>query len=372
VSVKADPIAGLRSPTGTLISVYAQRPAPGGYGALLSDLLRPLREKSDEFDRPLAKTIKADLEAIHRLADGFETGVAPCYAVFASGEDGIFLVEQLTHDVPNVATIGPRPYVRPLRAAPRPLRSGVIVADRTQARVFTARGGAVEEVHGRVRVDDVGKPNYGGFSGYEEHGVRARAAEATTRMWKTAGQVLLQQHLERPFDYLALGSQEETFEELARALHPYLFELPRVTFPANPGGANLSSVRAEILATDADVRRELEETVAERVTETALSGGNAVLGLTGTLDAVNTQSIDTLVVAGGFARSGAMCPTCSHLARDGKRCPVCGSPMFDIDDVVAAVMESAIDTGAQVHQIEVASPLDTEGVGALTRFPVAV
>jgi hypothetical protein len=35
-------------------------------------------------------------------------------------------------------------------------------------------------------------------------------------------------------------------------------------------------------------------------------------------------------------------------------------------------MESVIAAGGSVHQIEVASPLDTEGVGALTRFPVTV
>jgi hypothetical protein len=44
VTVLADPIAELRSPSGSLISVYVSRPSPGGMGALLADLLRPVRE----------------------------------------------------------------------------------------------------------------------------------------------------------------------------------------------------------------------------------------------------------------------------------------------------------------------------------------
>jgi hypothetical protein len=35
-------------------------------------------------------------------------------------------------------------------------------------------------------------------------------------------------------------------------------------------------------------------------------------------------------------------------------------------------MESVVSAGGVVSQISVASPLDRHGVGALTRFPVAV
>jgi hypothetical protein len=51
---------------------------------------------------------------------------------------------------------------------------------------------------------------------------------------------------------------------------------------------------------------------------------------------------------------------------------VCGAATFEVDDVVGTVMESAVAAGGKVYQITVASPLDREGVGALTRFPVAV
>jgi hypothetical protein len=44
--------------------------------------------------------------------------------------------------------------------------------------------------------------------------------------------------------------------------------------------------------------------------------------------------------------------------------------MFPVEDVVAAAMDATVGSGGTVHQIEVASPLDVDGVGVLTRFRV--
>ena len=44
---------------------------------------------------------------------------------------------------------------------------------------------------------DVGNRSWGGFSGYEEHTVRARADEATSRLWREAVERLLASGVER-------------------------------------------------------------------------------------------------------------------------------------------------------------------------------
>ena len=132
-----------------------------------------------------------------------------------------------------------------------------------------------------------------------------------------------------------------------------------------------AALRAEMAIHDIDIRRHRQEALAGRVCDTAWSGGNAVLGLSATLEAANTQAIDVLAVAGPFTKSGAMCSQCGHLTRDANACPMCGSPTFAVDDVVAAVMDATVSAGGRVHQIDVASPLDIEGIGALTRFPVS-
>jgi peptide subunit release factor 1 (eRF1) len=338
---------------------------------LLSDLVKSVRERSESAERSVQKSVRSDADRIQGLAEQLEIDSAPGYAIFASALDDIFVLEPLDYPAPNVATIGPRPYLRPLRATPRALRSGIIVADNTTARTFVAVEGIVEEIHEPIGAD-IGNRSYGGFSGYDELTVRSRAEEQRAKVWREAGERLLDRHLERSFDYLAIGSHDETVDEIARSLHPYLARLQRETFSANPQSLTISGLRAGVSEMDENVRVQRQEALAGRVCDTAWSGGNAVLGLQEVINASNAQAVDTLVVAGRFTRPGAICDSCGHLARVGTTCPVCGSTLFEVDDVVGALMDATVAAGGKVFQISVASPLDREGVGALTRFPVAI
>jgi hypothetical protein len=371
VDLVGDRIADLRSRDGSLISVYASRPSPGGFGALLSELVKPIREKSERLDRRVQKSVRSDTARIHDLADQLEMDAAPGYAIFASEIDDTFVLEPLGHPAPNISTIGPRPYMRPLRASPRSLRSGIIVADHVSARTFVAVEGIVDEMSDPLDAD-LGSRSWGGFAGYEEHTVRSRAEEVTAKLWRDAGDRLLERHNSRPFDYLAIGSQEETIDEIARTLHPYLSRLQRATFVANPQTVTIPGLRAEVLSMDRRVRKHRHRALAGRVCDTAWSGGNAVLGLSPVLAAANAHAIDTLVVAGPFSRPGSICDVCGHLTRDEGACPVCGAHLFAVDDLVGALMDATVAAGGNVFQLTVASPLDREGVGALTRFPVPV
>ncbi len=364
-----DRIAALRGSKGSLISVYVNRPSPGGYTALLSDLLKGIRERAETQERDVRLAVRSDVERIRNLAEKLEVDSAPAHAIFASQLDEIFVVEGLTAPVIDFATVGVRPYLRPLRAGPSPLRAAIIVADRGLARTFVSSQGLVEEVGEPLRAE-LGKSNFGGFSGYEEHGVRARAEEEVNRIWKAAGSRLLAEQQRRAFDYLAIGSHEETVDEIARTLHPYLARLQRATFVANPHVLTVPGLQVQVAELDAEVRRERQEALAGRICETAWSGGQAVLGLGSILEAVNTQAVDTLAVAGWFMRPGTLCEECGHLDRDGEVCVVCGAKVFSVDDLIGPVMDAVISAGGTVHQLEVASPLDRYGVGALTRFQV--
>ena len=338
--------------------------------ALLSDLLKPLREEAERLEAPVRKSVRADADRIHDLAGQLEGDVAPGYAIFASDTDGVFLLEPLTHLVPNTSSLGPRPYLRPLRAAPRPLRAGVIVGDRVLTRVFVGSNGLIEEL--AVLEAKIGKSNYGGFGGYDEHGVRAHAAEETTRMWKEAGTKLLERHLDRTLDFLVVGGLEGAVEDIGRTLHPYLDRLERTSFAANPQTLTPATLRSHVTDLAVEVRKRRQAALAEHLCDTARGGGLAVLGLVETLQACNTQAVDTLVVAGSFTRTGVICNQCGFLARSGDICPVCSAATFPVEDVVAAAMDATVGNGGAVQQIEVASRLDVEGVGAMVRFQVAV
>jgi hypothetical protein len=337
--------------------------------ALMTDLLKPVKGRAESMPRPAQMSVRTDVERIAGLAEQFEVDAAPSYAVFASELDDIFVVESLTQHVENVAQLGPSPYVRPLRAAPRPLRAGVICADRSMARSFVATGDLVEEL-GSALAADVGKANFGGFGGYREHTVRARAMEAASRVWRAAGARLLEVHQDRPLDYIAIGAADELVDEVAGELHSYLATLYHASFPAHPQSLTPATLRTELDELAGQVRENRQAALAGRVCDTAWSGGMAVLGLGPVLEHANAQAIETMVVAGAFARPGSICTNCGHLARAGTACPVCRSTLLPVDDIVASAMDAVVAAGGDVSQIGVASPLDVDGVCALTRFRI--
>jgi peptide chain release factor subunit 1 len=104
--------------------------------------------------------------------------------------------------------------------------------------------------------------------------------------------------------------------------------------------------------------------------DTAGAGGAAVLGLSDVLKAANARAIDRLIVAGSYAKEGAVCDGCGWLSRNGSECPVCGSQTRRTDDVVDEIIEATIGESGDVLQVSIASPLDQQAIGAVLRFPL--
>ena len=178
--------------------------------------------------------------------------------------------------------------------------------------------------------------------------------------------------MRQSFDYLVVCSQEEISEEVVSYFHPYLADLYRAHLPLMPRGLSPAALRRGLHDLAREVRANRQSALAGRVLDTAWSGGQASLGLGKAIEAANAQAVDVLVVAGWYAKPGVVCSSCGALGRTGDQCHVCGEKTFHVDDVVSELMDAVVDAGGTVHQIEVASPLDSDGVGALTRYPVKV
>lgn len=365
----ADPIAELRSAEGALISMYMERPSPGGFSALIADLGRDVREIARTRDRVVQKSVEADIQRIRGEAERFEVEAVPAYAVFASSVNAIYQIKPLAHPVPSNSTLGSRPYLRPLRAEPRPSRTAILVADRTGARVFVGFEGSITEIGPPLNADP-GKSNFGGFAGYEEHTVRGRADEVATRMWREAGARLLDSHQDAPFDSIVIGCHDETLDDIRNQLHPYLRNLPHGNFPVSPSEVSITRLRHEVDEQNRSIREDREIALVSDLMASASRGTGAVIGLADTLHAANLQGVADLVVAGSFSRPGVMCPACGFLGRDGSLCEVCGTGLHEVADVVASLIDATVESGGVVHQVVVGSALDRDGVGALTRFDI--
>ena len=361
-----DPIAKLHSPVGTLISLYVNRRAPATR-AVLMDLLKPLR--SAERERSAEKSVKLDCERILEAAKRIDAETAPAVAIFASHADGIFEYLSLTDSVEDVAVVGPRPLLRPLRAHPRPMRVGVVIADGSKARTYIANGSSFHEL-GDELVTDPGKDNYGGFAGLEEQRIRSRAEELSAKLWRQAGRRLLDAHQDQPLGLVIVGGHDEAFEEIASQMHAYLQALPQGRIVVDPHTLTRAEL-VEMVSEEVDkARAQAERELLDRLLDEVESDGAAVAGLGSVIDACNAHAVDEIVVAGNYAKSGVLCDECSWLGRIGTECPVCGSNLVEIDDVVAAAMEATVDTGGKVSIVSLASRLDAVGVGAFTRFPL--
>lgn len=362
-----DPIAKLHSPNGTLLSVFVNRRAPATR-AVLVDLLKGIRS-AERAERAAEKSIRFDCDRIIDSAARIDAEQAPAVAFFASQEDGIFEYLPLTGAVEDTAVVGTRPLLRPLRAQPRPMRAGVLIADGARAQTYLSSGGELHDLGDGLEVDP-GKDNFAGFAGYEEHRIRSRADELSNKLWRQAGRRLLDAHQDQALELVVIGSHEELFDLIAAQMHAYLQDLPQGRIVVDPHTLTRAELSDMVAAEIDQARVASEEQLLERVMGELDGGGQAVAGLAPLLEACNAHAVDHLVVAGPYAKPGVQCDQCGWLGRSGATCPVCGSQLFDVADVVAAAMEATVEAGGKVTIVSVASRLDAQGVAAMTRFSI--
>lgn len=357
-----DPIAKLHSSTGSLVSLYVNR-RPQATRAALVDLVKRLYQGNG------SKHLRSDAERIVDLADRIEVDAAPAAAVFASCRDGIFEFLALTHRVEETSTMGPRPYLRPLRSQARPMRVGVLVADTSRARTFLMAGGGLHE-HGEELLADRGKDNYGGFAGLEEKRNRARAEELSSHMWRQAGRRMLEAHRDQPLELVVIAGHESDFDAMSAELHPYLRQLPQARIVVDTGSLDPATLSDFVAVEVQRERTRRSEALLEVLLAETNRGAQAVTGLSKVLDACNAHAVEQLVVAGPFTKPGVLCDSCGWLGRDGGTCPMCEVETFPVDDVVSAAMDATVEAGGRTETVSVASPLDAAGVGALLRFRI--
>jgi hypothetical protein len=367
-AVDIERIARMRSRCGALISLYLNRP-PGPSSAAVTDLLKPIRSRLERLPRETAMSVREDLARLGELDARIDAEMAPAYCAFASHADDVFEFHLLPHPVWDVATVGRRAYVRPLRAMPEPIRAGVVVAERRKAEVYLAEDGEVDRV-GAPIVGHVKKDNFGGFQGYDEHNVRRHAEEDTARILKEAGDRLFEAHQRKPLDLLVVGGHQADLDMLDEHLHAYLRALPIRRFVVDPHTLTEARLRELVEEAAEELRRSRDEEAARRVLEAAGSGEPAALGVAKVLEATNARAVELAVVAGTFTREGVMCPRCGWLHRQEQTCAVCGNPTEEVDDVIGAAWEAILEAGGTVRQLRTAGQIDAHGVAALLRFPV--
>jgi peptide subunit release factor 1 (eRF1) len=105
------------------------------------------------------------------------------------------------------------------------------------------------------------------------------------------------------------------------------------------------------------------------------AGGLAVAGLEPTIEALNLEQVDQLLLAESFngAHAGWQCAECRVLgpAPAPEACPFCDAPVPEQVDLREAMVRRAERTGRKIEIVERHPELEAlDGVGATLRYRV--
>jgi peptide subunit release factor 1 (eRF1) len=174
-------------------------------------------------------------------------------------------------------------------------------------------------------------------------------------------------------DYIILGGDDMILGELRRQLTPAVREK---VIDEEPIAIDESA--HQILARTIDVVRRTEADDSRKLADTAVdrfrAGGLAVAGLDATIEALNLEQVDRLLLAEGFdGAPGWQCAECRVLGVPPAppECPFCGTPLPTEIDLREAMVRRAERTGRRVEIVEGHAGLEgLDGVAALLRYRV--
>jgi Bacterial archaeo-eukaryotic release factor family 10 len=356
-------------------SLYVGVPEDSGLrravGSQVSSLLHGIRPLAEDpsIDREARLSLRADIE---RLEDPDEQAEWPpgTVAIFACHGAGLFETVPLPRQIRERALVDATPWLRPMLAVLDEYhRACVTVVDRESARFWELYLGELRDLDG-LSDETLRKPDFAGWGGFAEHGVRNRAEELAKRHYRRVSE-----HLDGLFrtagpELLVIGGHHEEIPRFIDSLPRDLRGRVAGTFTVDPHTATSEDIRRsaqEVI--DAYERDEERRWVAEAL-DKARSGGLGALGLEDCLWAGSLAAVQALLVQDGAIAEGVVCEQSHWMGTEGEVCPVCGGPTRHTPDVIDELSEAVIDRGGAVEHVLAETELQDYRVAAELRFPL--
>lgn len=333
-----------------------------------AERLRSFPERSDAL-----RHIEADRDRILEFLSGELDPAVKSVALYASDADGLW--EAHTFRAPfdgERVVVGPVPHLYPLvKLADQSPLYAVCVADSREARlvvcglgqVLTEEDFAAPEPIDQTRVAGWAEVRY--QSRIDEH-LQKNAREIVERLGRIVdrGEV----------DYVILGGDDLIMGELRRHLTPAIREKL-----IDEEHISIDAASHEILKRTLQVVRDTEARDSRRLADTVIdrfrAGGLAVAGLGPTIEALNLEQVDQLLLADSFNgnHAGWQCAECRVLGPEPapEACPFCQAPIPERIELREAMVRRAERTGRRVEIVESHPGLEAlDGVGATLRYRV--
>lgn len=295
-------------------------------------------------------------------------------AVFSCAPQKFFKAYPLALPVPDLMHISDRPSLGVLA---RLLDSfggyGVLLVDKQGARAFSSHLGVLQEQEG-VFGEAVKQVKRGGASTVvggrsTTAGVSRHIEEVIERNMKESAEFAVKFFEDGHIRRILIGGTDDNIA-LFRSKLPKAFQSLIVgTFPMSMG-VNQAEVLAKAMEIGQEADQKRENTMISDLISQSARGTEAVIGLDNTLDAANTDRINTLVVLQGYQQPAYRCRTCSYLTpKPHRTCSNCGGEMYQIPDVIDVAVSRTLRKGGNVEVVRAHPQLDKAGkLGAFLRF----
>jgi peptide chain release factor subunit 1 len=330
--------------------------------SLLDVAERALRD--DGLPHAQRDELRRDVERIRAWFDSeFDASGARGVALFAASGIHLFDVVRLGRPIRSEVTIDDSPFIEPLAGMPGGDGYGVLLINRKLARIL---GGGADGMREVISLADDVHPwhDQGGWSqsryqrGIQKE-VKDHLKHANDELFKLFKRGVVQR--------LIIGCPEEMRGEVDHTLHSYLRDRIAgwldIDVKARP--AEVAAEAKEIIERD---ERNRERHWLDRLQAGLSRKERAVSGLAGTLEALNEQRVEALLVADRFRAEGYVSPAADFLSAEPGSSPT-GEELQHRDDVIESAMERALEQSAEVIVVRHHPDLQAAGsIGAVLRY----
>ncbi|MFO7663541.1 MAG: hypothetical protein R6X18_13235 [Chloroflexota bacterium] len=341
-----------------------------------TDSTRQSAEAIKLLTRGLLKEVQPqyekDAQTIERYLDLSYDWSKPGLALFSSQGGSFFRAYTAPVAFRNRIRLGNRPYVKPLaHLLDHYAHFGVILVDRVNGRFFeyhlgelqaskTFQGEEVRKQKSGAGSSAVGRRGGSDGSKHEE--------EVATRNLKDCATAAGRFFASRPIRRLFLGGTSETLAQFRDLLSKQLLSCLAGTFAIDIESGE-AEVRRNALQALRAVNVERENRLVERLVNLNAMGGNGVIGLDDTLQAVSDKRVEVLVISDGFRAPGYVNEELGYVVANLALSPLGESELAEVEDVVDAAVAQTVNQGAHVEIIAENPALEVAGqIGAILRF----
>jgi len=354
-------------PSNLVVSLYLDtEPSEGNADAYRLRLRNLLKEIN----------LPQDVNEIERYFNGEYTWSGRGVAVFSSAADNFFRAYPLALPVNDLVHAGDSPLVKPLTDLLDSYGGyGVVLVDKQGARLFHFHLGELTEQEG-VLGETVKHVKRGGDSSTFQGGRSGTAGKAQhmdetiDRNMRDSVGFTIHFFEEKHVRRILIGGTDENAAMFCNLLPKAWQSLVMGTFPMSMTASHVEVLaRAMQISKEAEVQREVR--LVDDLITAAAKGKGAVVGLAKTLDAINNDRVQTLVVDEGFRSGGSKCQNCGVLTiLDGEVCPVCGGKLVSAGvDVVDLAVSTVMRHRGVVEVIHASPALEKAGhMGAVLRY----